>query len=284
MKRAGRRAQCPAGRCHAAARNARRAAWPMAPARVLADGSDAPRTDRFPPQAPRRRRRARIVTAKRCRRGRLVPADTAVSLNAGRRISQRGNPGHLRRADLAPLILAGQGPLPRPAGNALPCAHGTMKRIMPWARETSAPDPPVLHARASFRPSLRWPRRVRLDPLLPFTCAVLVLLGAIAQINPVWLIGPYQPGSMTSGAVGRGSQRPDRLPPADPALHGHLDLPGACTGRAGAGVRNHPGHLPRAGRPATRRGTARPGNRADRAEPARRLHRDPRASPPGGAA
>ena len=54
---------------------------------------------------------------------------------------------------------------------------------------------------ASFRPSLRWPRRVRLDPLLPFTCAVLVLLGAIAQINPVWLIGPYQPGSITSGAV-----------------------------------------------------------------------------------
>jgi ubiquinol-cytochrome c reductase cytochrome b subunit len=54
---------------------------------------------------------------------------------------------------------------------------------------------------ASFRPSLRWPRRVRVDPLLPFTCAVLVLLGTIAQINPVWLIGPYQPGSITSGAV-----------------------------------------------------------------------------------
>ena len=54
---------------------------------------------------------------------------------------------------------------------------------------------------ASFRPSLRWPRRVRPDPLLPFTCAVLVLLGTIAQINPVWLVGPYQPGSITSGAV-----------------------------------------------------------------------------------
>jgi ubiquinol-cytochrome c reductase cytochrome b subunit len=54
---------------------------------------------------------------------------------------------------------------------------------------------------ASFRPSLRWPRRVRLDPLLPFTCAVLVLLGAIAQINPVWLIGPSQPGSISSGSV-----------------------------------------------------------------------------------
>ena len=54
---------------------------------------------------------------------------------------------------------------------------------------------------ASFRPSFRWPRRVRPDPLLPFTCAVLVLLGTIAQINPVWLVGPYQPGSISSGAV-----------------------------------------------------------------------------------
>ena len=54
---------------------------------------------------------------------------------------------------------------------------------------------------ASFRPSLRWPRRARPDPLLLFTCAVLVLLGAIAQINPVWLYGPYQPGSISAGAV-----------------------------------------------------------------------------------
>jgi len=53
----------------------------------------------------------------------------------------------------------------------------------------------------SFRPSLRWPRRARLDPLLPFTCAVLAVLGTIAQINPVWLVGPYQPGSISAGAV-----------------------------------------------------------------------------------
>jgi ubiquinol-cytochrome c reductase cytochrome b subunit len=53
----------------------------------------------------------------------------------------------------------------------------------------------------SFRPRPRWPRRVRLDPLLLFTCAALVLLGTIAQINPVWLIGPFQPGSISSGAV-----------------------------------------------------------------------------------
>jgi ubiquinol-cytochrome c reductase cytochrome b subunit len=41
----------------------------------------------------------------------------------------------------------------------------------------------------------------RADPMLPFTAGALVLLGAVAQINPVWLYGPYQPGSITSGAV-----------------------------------------------------------------------------------
>ena len=33
------------------------------------------------------------------------------------------------------------------------------------------------------------------------TCAVLALLGTLAQINPVWLLGPYQPGATTAGAV-----------------------------------------------------------------------------------
>jgi ubiquinol-cytochrome c reductase cytochrome b subunit len=48
------------------------------------------------------------------------------------------------------------------------------------------------------------PRAVRVrrvDPLLPFTAAALVALGAAAQINPVWLFGPYQPGSISAGAV-----------------------------------------------------------------------------------
>jgi ubiquinol-cytochrome c reductase cytochrome b subunit len=48
------------------------------------------------------------------------------------------------------------------------------------------------------------PRTVRvrrIDPLLPFTGAVLVALGAAAQINPVWLFGPYQPGSISAGSV-----------------------------------------------------------------------------------
>jgi ubiquinol-cytochrome c reductase cytochrome b subunit len=41
----------------------------------------------------------------------------------------------------------------------------------------------------------------RADPLLPFTGAALVMLGAAAQINPVWLFGPYQPGSISAGSV-----------------------------------------------------------------------------------
>jgi ubiquinol-cytochrome c reductase cytochrome b subunit len=46
------------------------------------------------------------------------------------------------------------------------------------------------------------PVRVRrVDPLLPFTGAVLVGLGAAAQINPVWLVGPYVPGSISAGSV-----------------------------------------------------------------------------------
>jgi ubiquinol-cytochrome c reductase cytochrome b subunit len=53
----------------------------------------------------------------------------------------------------------------------------------------------------SLRPSLRWRRRVRPAPLLLFTGAVLLLLAAIAQINPVWLIGPDQPGNISAGAV-----------------------------------------------------------------------------------
>jgi ubiquinol-cytochrome c reductase cytochrome b subunit len=52
-----------------------------------------------------------------------------------------------------------------------------------------------------LRSSLRWPRRLRPDPLLPVTCGVLVLLGTVAQINPVWLIGPDQPGNISAGAV-----------------------------------------------------------------------------------
>jgi ubiquinol-cytochrome c reductase cytochrome b subunit len=38
-------------------------------------------------------------------------------------------------------------------------------------------------------------------PLFFFTGAVLAALAASAQINPIWLYGPYQPGSISAGAV-----------------------------------------------------------------------------------
>ena len=54
----------------------------------------------------------------------------------------------------------------------------------------------------SYRARRPRPLRVRrVDPMLPFTGAVLVALGALAQINPVWLFGPYQPGSISAGSV-----------------------------------------------------------------------------------
>ena len=53
----------------------------------------------------------------------------------------------------------------------------------------------------SYRGRPRPLRVRRVDPMLPFTGAVLVALGALAQINPVWLFGPYQPGSISSGSV-----------------------------------------------------------------------------------
>jgi ubiquinol-cytochrome c reductase cytochrome b subunit len=55
--------------------------------------------------------------------------------------------------------------------------------------------------RASPRRVRRRPPRLRIDPLLPFTGGALVLLGTLAQINPVWLIGPSQAGSVSSGAA-----------------------------------------------------------------------------------
>jgi len=34
-----------------------------------------------------------------------------------------------------------------------------------------------------------------------FTCATIALLGTFAQVNPVWLFGPSQPGSISAGSV-----------------------------------------------------------------------------------
>ena len=54
---------------------------------------------------------------------------------------------------------------------------------------------------AASLPPPRWRPGLRPAPLFLVTAGVLVLLGTVAQINPVWLIGPYQPGSISSGAA-----------------------------------------------------------------------------------
>jgi ubiquinol-cytochrome c reductase cytochrome b subunit len=88
-------------------------------------------------------------------------------------------------------------------GGALP-GHQIIGRDY-WVHIAVLPALTAVLLLLSFRPAVRWPprwpRRVRPDPLLLFTGAVLVLLGAIAQINPVWLLGPYQPGTISAGAV-----------------------------------------------------------------------------------
>ena len=115
----------------------------------------------------------------------------------------------------------------------------------------------------SFRPRPRWPRRVRLDPLLLFTCATLVLLGTIAQINPVWLIGPFQPGSISSGAVPDWYMwfldGPLRLMPAwEVPVAGHPLALGVLIAGPGAArpVLHRPGSLPGGGPADHRRAAA----------------------------
>ena len=55
------------------------------------------------------------------------------------------------------------------------------------------PVPPGSGARGSFQGA----------PVAMFfaTCGVLALLAALAQVNPIWLSGPYRPGVTTAGAV-----------------------------------------------------------------------------------
>ena len=51
------------------------------------------------------------------------------------------------------------------------------------------------------RPAGRRLGRLRSVAFLLYVCGVLALLGAVAQINPIWLYGPFEPGAITSGAV-----------------------------------------------------------------------------------
>ena len=159
------------------------------------------------------------------------------------------------------MVVAGRRHLPRSGGPAVKRLAAGTRRLVPDALRRDSQD---RWAAAFGRIAGRPPR------------------GLLPPAQPTRPTAPRPAASRCTGCCGPRQPTTRCLPPARPSLYGHLAIPGA--GWPGAGVPLHPGHLPRAGRPATRRGTARPGNRADRAEPARRLHRNPRASPPGGAA
>ncbi|MFI0353777.1 cytochrome bc complex cytochrome b subunit [Actinomadura sp. 9N407] len=57
------------------------------------------------------------------------------------------------------------------------------------------------HTRFPGSPPAGRRRGLRSVALLLYTCGVLVLLGTLAQINPIWLYGPYEPGAISAGAV-----------------------------------------------------------------------------------
>lgn len=64
------------------------------------------------------------------------------------------------------------------------------------------PEPPQRTPRTG-PPRRVPPRAVVAAALARFfvTCGLLALLGTLAQINPVWLLGPYRPGATSAGAV-----------------------------------------------------------------------------------
>jgi ubiquinol-cytochrome c reductase cytochrome b subunit len=69
---------------------------------------------------------------------------------------------------------------------------GVFALLRRLARRHGEPRPAVPRLNA---PMVSWVE------VLLFTCGVLILLGVVGQINPVWMYGPYEPGATTAGAV-----------------------------------------------------------------------------------
>jgi len=78
------------------------------------------------------------------------------------------------------------------------------------ARQSGLTRPPA--PSSSGRPDFGWrgrgwrglvhdPAVITALAMFSATCGVLILLGTFAQIDPIWSIGPYQPGAATAGAV-----------------------------------------------------------------------------------
>jgi ubiquinol-cytochrome c reductase cytochrome b subunit len=71
------------------------------------------------------------------------------------------------------------------------------RRLARWTGLTRQPGPPG----SGWRGLARNPTVAASLAMFFATCGVLTLLGTFAQIDPIWSIGPYQPGATTSGAV-----------------------------------------------------------------------------------
>jgi ubiquinol-cytochrome c reductase cytochrome b subunit len=71
------------------------------------------------------------------------------------------------------------------------------RRLARWTGLTRQPGP----SGSGWRGLARNPTVAASLAMFFATCGVLTLLGTFAQIDPIWSIGPYQPGATTSGAV-----------------------------------------------------------------------------------
>ena len=72
---------------------------------------------------------------------------------------------------------------------------------MVWRQKHTQFPGPGPHARTTWSATRLWPTyAVRPIGLFFLVAAVLVALGGLVQINPIWLYGPYRPAAVTTAA------------------------------------------------------------------------------------
>lgn len=109
--------------------------------------------------------------------------------------------------DLAFFVFAGEFPAPRMISNlywlhvlAIPLAIGALLGLHLWQvfQRTHTQYPGGGRSEGNVVGDRMWPGyAVKTTGLLLFVAGSLTLMGALVQINPVWLYGPYDPASST---------------------------------------------------------------------------------------
>jgi ubiquinol-cytochrome c reductase cytochrome b subunit len=74
-----------------------------------------------------------------------------------------------------------------------PSPLGSSRRAPGWRR--------LVQRGSGWRGLVQDPTAATSLAMFSATCGVLALLGTLAQIDPIWSIGPYQPGATTAGAA-----------------------------------------------------------------------------------